>query len=149
MDRPLLSLHWENRYQCSSIFPSCSRNCPAAWSVGCQKVNRIPQNGKHGSVTNDGINFIHSISGKSTQTFFSPSYQGQFYFPYTVVSSSQIYVSCQQDSAHTGHPLIYWLVLSLKTFYFLFILSLLSFILPVFWEYYGDLLLTHTHRDEI
>lgn len=56
------------RTDTSSTFFSCSRNYPAAWSVHCQKVNWIPQNGKHGSVINDGINFMHRISGKGTQT---------------------------------------------------------------------------------
>lgn len=76
--------------------------------MGCQKVNWIPQNGKHGSVINAGINFMHSISGTCIQTFCSPSYQGQLYSPHTRVSFAEIYVSCQQDCSHwpSINPLI-------------------------------------------
>lgn len=47
------------------------------------------------------------------------------------------------------YALIHWLFYSLTAFYFHCIPLLLSFILPAFQEYYGDLLLTHRHGDEI
>lgn len=112
VDLPLPSSYWENRYKYNAVpvSPLCSGNYIAPWSMGSQKMSWVHQKGKRRSFINDGIDFMHNISGKCIQTFCSPPYQGQFYSQYTTVSSAGTCVGCQTGCVHTGHALIHWLV---------------------------------------
>lgn len=150
VDLPPPSAYRESRHQYNTVpvFPFCSGNYTAPCTVGSQKMSWVNQNGKHGSFINGRIDFMHNISGQRIQRLCSPPTPRSVLF---WIHSSGL---CWDLRGLSYGLCSYWscvnpLISLVGTFYFYCIPLLLSFILPVFQEYYGNLLLTHIHREEI